>query len=69
MEIFPLVQLAIKCYLEALNQDENFLESRFHAALMLQKVYNFHESLKQLTIMIHKLPLDKTVWIQRGLVY
>ena len=51
MEIFPLVQRAIKCYMEALSQDETFLESRFHAALMLQKIYNFQDSMKQLTIM------------------
>ena len=36
---------------------------------MLQKVYNFHEALKQLTLMVNLLPTDKTIWIQRGLVY
>jgi len=36
---------------------------------MLEKIYNFHEALKQLTIMVELLPSDKTVWIQRGLVY
>ena len=35
MVIYPIVQRAIKCYYEAMNQDENFLQSRFHAALML----------------------------------
>lgn len=32
-------------------------------------MYNFHEALKQLTIMVNLLPNDKTIWIQRGLVY
>lgn len=36
---------------------------------MLEKIYNFHEALKQLSIMVDLLPDDKTVWIQRGLVY
>ena len=36
---------------------------------MLEKIYNFHEALKQLSIMVNLLPDDKTVWIQRGLVY
>lgn len=35
LEIFPLVFRAIKCYYMSLKQDETFLESRFHAALML----------------------------------
>ena len=69
LEIFPIVSYAISCYYEALNKDNDFKESRFHAALMLEKIYNFHEALKQLTIMVNLLPDDKTVWIQRGLVY
>ena len=35
LKIYPILQRAIKCYFEAMNQDESFLESRFHAALML----------------------------------
>ena len=69
LEIFPIVQQAIKCYYQALNEDEHFKESRFHAAIMLEKIYNFHEALKQLSIMVDLLHDDKTVWIQRGLVY
>ena len=34
LEIFPLVLRAIKCYSKALSRDENFMESRFHTALM-----------------------------------
>lgn len=64
-----MVLRAIKCYYEALNHDENFLESRFHAAQMQQKVYLFHEALKQLSIMVERMPNDKSVRIQRGLVY
>ena len=63
MQIWPTVQKAIRCYFEALSKDENFLESRFHAALMLQKIYNFQESLKQLTFMVEARSEDKTVWI------
>jgi tetratricopeptide (TPR) repeat protein len=69
LEIFPLVKKAIRCYFEALHLDESFIESRFHAALNLQKIYNFQESLKQLTMMIEVKPDDKIIWIQRGLVY
>ena len=65
----PIVQKAIKCYYEALNVDETFKESRFHAALMLEKIYNYNEALRQLDIMVEILRDDKTVWIQRGLVY
>ena len=36
---------------------------------MLEKIFNFHEAVKQLTTMVEKLSDDKTVWIQRGLVY
>ena len=35
VEIYPIVSLAIKCYFQAMNEDANFLSSRFHAALML----------------------------------
>jgi len=65
----PIVQKAIKCFYEALNVDETYKESRFHAAIMLEKIYNYNEALRQLTIMVELLPDDKTVWIQRGLVY
>ena len=36
---------------------------------MLQKICNYSEALKQLGTLVHVLPDDKTVWVQRGLVY
>jgi len=63
LEIFPLVQYSINCYYQALSLDEDFRESRFHAALMLEKIFNFHKALEQLTILVEKLADDKTVWI------
>ena len=45
-KIMPIVQKAIKCYYEALNVDETFKEARFHAALMLEKIYNYNEALR-----------------------
>ena len=68
-KIFPLAKLSIKHYLDALQVDENFVESRFHAALMMQKIYSFTDALKQLAKVIEMRGEDKTVWIQRGLVY
>lgn len=69
VKIYPIIQRAIRCYFEAMNEDSNFLSSRFHAALMLQKICNYSEALKQLGILVEVLPDDKTIWIQRGLVY
>ena len=62
-KIFPLAKLSIKHYLDALQVDEKFVESRFHAALMMQKIYSFTDALKQLAKVIEMRGEDKTVWI------
>ena len=39
--------------------DEKFVESRFHASLMMQKIYNFTDALKQLAKVIEIRENDK----------
>ena len=41
----------------------------FHLGLMYRRTEKFHEALQQFTKVQELLPNDKTIYIQRGLVY
>jgi len=41
----------------------------FHQGLMFRKTAKFQEALNQFTKVMEQLPEDKTVYIERGLVY
>ena len=64
-----LVSKAIEYFGDALVCDPNFISSRFHLGLMFRRTANFNEAIRQFTRVIEKLPADKTVYIERGLVY
>ena len=66
--ISPILQQSIVCYKAAIDRDEKFVESRFHAALIMKKIYNFRNALEYLTIVLQEKPQQKQVWVQRGLV-
>lgn len=63
------VQLAIENFKNALEHCETFISSMFHLGLMYRRTGMFHDALYQFTKVSEKLSNDKTVYIQRGLVY
>ena len=63
------VECAIEKYRQSLVYDENFLSSMFHLGLMFRKTHKFSEAIKMFSDVETKLPNDKTVYIQRGLVF
>lgn len=64
-----LNEKAIEMFQEALKLQENFISSRFHLGLMYHKTNQFQEALKCFSKVLLKIPLDKTVYISRGVVY
>jgi hypothetical protein len=64
-----LVSKAIECFGDALVCDNGFVSSKFHQGLMFRRTANFNEAIKQFTRVLEKLPGDKSVYIERGLVY
>lgn len=64
-----LVSKAIECFGDALVCDNDFISSKFHQGLMFRRTGNFNEAIRQFTRVMEKLPDDKTVYIERGLVY
>lgn len=63
------VEMAIYNFKNALEHCETFISSMFHLGLMYRRTGMFHEALYQFTKVAEKLSKDKTVYIQRGLVY
>lgn len=63
------MSLAIEYYKQALSCDENFISSMFHLGLMYRRTHNFSDALRMFSKVESKLPNDKTVYIQRGLVF
>ena len=64
-----LYRYALHEYSLAQQCDESFLAATFHQGLMHRQVHEYHEALKQFTKVQMKLPKDKTVYYERGLVY
>jgi tetratricopeptide (TPR) repeat protein len=64
-----MVKMAIKFFTIALQLDEDFICSMFHLGLMYRKTGEYSEALKLFTRVIIKLPNDKSVYLERGLVY
>lgn len=64
-----LVQQAIVYFEKALNQDSSFISSMFHLGLMFRRTGRFDEARDMFTKVMEQLPNDKTVYIERGLVY
>lgn len=60
---------AVEYYKSALVCDENFISSMFHLGLMYRRIHNFSDALKMFSKVESRLPKDKTVYIQRGLVF
>lgn len=63
------VQKAIAYFGEALRLDDVFISSMFHQGLMFRRIADFTNALRLFTRVMQKLPDDKTVFIERGLVY
>lgn len=49
--------------------DAEFKASRFHQGLMFRKCGQFNNAIMQFTRVMQVLKTDKTVFIERGLVY
>lgn len=64
-----VVKDAIKFFGIALQLDEDFICSMFHLGLMYRKTGEYSDALKLFTRVIIKLPNDKSVYLERGLVY
>lgn len=64
-----LIDRAIEMYEQALEIADNFISSRFHLGLMHHKIQSYQKALQCFSIVLEKLPDDKTVYIARGLVY
>ena len=64
-----MVKMAIKFFTIALQLDEDFICSMFHLGLMHRKTGEYSEALKLFTRVIIQLPNDKSVYLERGLVY
>jgi tetratricopeptide (TPR) repeat protein len=63
------VKRAIEQFQLALDHCETFISSMFHLGLMYRRTLRFHEALYQFSKVQEQLSKDKTVYIQRGLVY
>lgn len=63
-----LVMKAIYHYEQALINEESFVSSMFHLGLMQRRTANFTGALQMFTKVQEKLPQDKSVYVQRGLV-
>jgi hypothetical protein len=49
--------------------DPEFKAARFHQGLMYRKIGNFNNAIMQFTRVMQVLKEDKTIFIERGLVY
>lgn len=70
------VESAIESYLQAIDVDENFIQSRFHLGKMMAATYDFREALKHFNHVICSIkPTDtkyeeqKHVFYERGMLY
>ena len=64
-----MINRAIAFFGQALLLSPEFISPMFHQGLMYRRTNRFHEALKQFSKVEALLPGDKTVYIQRGLVY
>ena len=60
---------AIAYFGQALHFSPEFISPMFHQGLMFRRTNRFHEALRQFSKVEELLSGDKTVYIQRGLVY
>ena len=60
---------AIYYFEQSLQYCSTFITSMFHLGLMYRRLERYHEALQQFTKVAEHLPHDKTIYIQRGLVY
>ena len=60
---------AIQFFQLSLQYCSTFISSMFHLGLMYRRTERFHEALQQFSRVQELLPNDKTIYIQRGLVY
>ena len=63
------INSAIIFFQSSLQYCNTFISSMFHLGLMYRRTEKFHEALQQFTKVQELLPNDKTIYIQRGLVY
>ena len=63
------IQRAIIFFKYSLEYCSTFISSMFHLGLMYRRTEQFHDALQQFSKVQELLPNDKTIYIQRGLVY
>ena len=63
------INQAITFFQYSLQYCSTFISSMFHLGLMYRRTEKFHEALQEFTKVKELLPQDKTIYIQRGLVY
>ena len=70
------VESAIRAYLQSIDVDENFVQSRFHLGKMMAATYDFREALKHFNHVIVSIkPADTKyeeqmhVFYERGMLY
>ena len=63
------IKLAIRFFKFSLEYNPTFISSMFHLGLMFRRTEKFHEALQQFTEVQKLLEDDKSIYIQRGLVY
>ena len=64
-----MINQAIAYFGQALVFDPRFISPMFHQGSMYRKINKFHEALEVFSRVKTLLPTDKSVYIQRGLVY
>lgn len=64
-----LVNQAILFFQLALTHCATFISSMFHLGLMYRRTERFHEALQEFSKVEQLLENDKTIYIQKGLVY
>lgn len=68
-EQYKFILDAIDMFGQSQNVSENFYSARFHQSLMFRRIGRYHDALRQFTKVQEKLPKDKSVYFERGLVY
>ena len=63
------IENAITCFTNSLAYCNTFVSSMFHLGLMYRRTERFKEALQMFTKVQQELTDDKTIYIQRGLVY
>jgi len=64
-----LVNMAIFYFSKALEFCDTFISSKFHLGLMYRRTNRLNDALLQFSKVQEQVVNDKTVYIQRGLVY